>query len=112
MNAVGGLRSRVTLQAPVDVVDDNGGVSRSYASIGDVWAEILPESVVGRLVEDRFIADRMEEGVTHVIRIRWRDGVDAQMRFALGARVFVVHALLDPNERKRFIVCRCEEIKP
>ena len=112
MSAIRGLRSRLTLEAPVDAFDDNGGVSRSYAALDTLWAEISPAPVEGRLVDDRFIAGRMEQYVTHRIRLRFRAGMTAAMRFRLAARVFVIHAIEDPDEHRRFLVCRCEEIKP
>ena len=112
MSAIRGLRSRLTLEAPVDVADDNGGVSRSYVALDTLWAEISPAPIDGRLVDDRFVAERMEQYVTHHIRLRFRAGMTAAMRFRLGARVFVIHAIEDPDEHRRFLLCRCEEIKP
>ena len=112
MSAIRGLRSRLTLEAPVDVPDDNGGATRTFAAIDTFWAEISPAAVTSRWVDDRFAAGRMEQSITHHIRLRFRAGMTAAMRFRLGARVFFIHAIEDPDERRRFLLCRCEEIKP
>ena len=107
MSAISGLRSRLTLEAPVDVPDDTGGVSRSYAAAGNVWGQILPAKGI-----DRFVGERMEESITHAIRLRFQPGLTAAMRLRLGARVFLIHGVEDIDEHRRFVMCQCEEIKP
>lgn len=112
MSGVRGLRSRLTLEAPVDAADDIGGAARAYVTLDTLWAEVAPAGVAGRFIDDRFVAERMEVTVTHHIRLRWRAGMSGAMRFRLGERIFIIHAIVDPDERRRFLVCRCEEIKP
>jgi SPP1 family predicted phage head-tail adaptor len=104
---IGSLRRRVTLEAPIDVIDDAGSMTRSYAPLADLWAQVTP--VNG---ESRFEAARQESSITHIVRIRWRNGVLSEMRFALGPRRLRIHAVFDPDERKAFLICHCEEIKP
>ncbi|GAC1333148.1 MAG: hypothetical protein NVSMB26_13850 [Beijerinckiaceae bacterium] len=104
---IGAMRQRLALDAPVEASDASGALQRTWSNVGDVWGQITPASST-----DRFVADRQEEAVTHRILIRWRDGMQGEMRFRLGARTFLVHSLFDPDERKRVLICRCEEIKP
>ncbi len=40
MTGAGQLRTRLTLQAPVEAADGQGGVARSYADVGAVWARV------------------------------------------------------------------------
>lgn len=40
MIAAGQLRTRLMLQAPVESADGQGGVVRSYADVGTVWAQV------------------------------------------------------------------------
>ena len=103
--AVGAMRQRMVLLVPQDVADGIGGQTRSYVAGASIWAEIVPLSGT-----DRFIAGRMEQSVTHRILIRYRADVTGASRLALGARVFIVHAAIDPDSRRRFLDCRCEEI--
>ena len=112
MSAISGLRRRLALEMPVDVPDDTGGVSRTYALLDTLWAQVSPAPATSRLVDDRFVAGRMEQTVTHHITLRFRAGMTAAMRLRDGARVFVIHAVEDPDEHRRFLVCRCEEIRP
>jgi SPP1 family predicted phage head-tail adaptor len=102
---IGLLRSRVALEAPVETADEVGGVTRAFVAIASVWAEIVP--LYG---EHRFEADREEASITHRVLIRWLDGVSAGMRFSEGGRILMIRAVYDPDERHRFLFCRCEEI--
>lgn len=40
MIGAGRLRTRLTLQAPIETPDGQGGLVRSYADVADVWAQI------------------------------------------------------------------------
>lgn len=40
MTGAGQLRTRLMLQAPVEIADGQGGVARSYADIAPVWAQV------------------------------------------------------------------------
>jgi SPP1 family predicted phage head-tail adaptor len=105
--AIGDLRSRVTLETPIDTLDDAGSTTRSYEPLASIWGQVTPSKG-----EDRFIASRQEEAITHIVRIRWRADVVSQMRFAVGARRLVIHAAYDADGRRRVLTCHCEEIKP
>ena len=105
--AIGGLRSRLTLETPVDITDDNGGVTRSYAALAVLWGKILPAKS-----SDRFAAERMEQSISHAVRLRWRADITGAMRLRLGARIFLIHGVEDVNERHRYSLCQCEEIRP
>jgi SPP1 family predicted phage head-tail adaptor len=101
------LRHRVTLEAPVRTPDEGGTAVITWSAVADVWAAV--RSVGGR---ERVEADRLAGRITHEIRIRWRDGVDATQRFRLGARLFLIHAARDPDARRRVLLCTCEEVGP
>jgi len=103
----GRLRRRVTLEAPLDVADDMGGATRGWRLVAMLWAEI--ESLRGAT---RLAAGRLEQTITHRVMLRWRDDVTGAMRLRLGARVLLVHAARDPDERRARLVLDCEEIAP
>lgn len=107
VSPLGHLRRRVTLEAPVEVADDIGGVTRSFAAIAVLWADIRP---VGSI--ERFVATQQQEMITHRVRLRWRDGVTAAMQLRLGARLLLVRDVSDADETRRYLVCHCQEIKP
>lgn len=102
---IGTRRVRLTLEAPVEAPDALGGAAIAYQPIVTLWARI--EVRGGR---ERLAGERPEGTADTRITIRWRGGVDARMRFSLGARVFAVQAAFDPDGRRRELVCLCEEI--
>ena len=103
---IGRMRRRVTLEAPVETADDVGGVVRVFAPVAALWADIAPTGG-----ETRFVADQAQERITHKVRLRWRDGVSAAMRFRIGARVLVIRDVADESETRRFLICQCLESK-
>lgn len=102
---LGRFRSRLSLQLPVDVEDGAGGMSRTWQFVADVWGSIEPLAA-----QQRFMAQRMEQSVTHVIYLRWREDICLGWRLLFGSRTFLVHACYDPTTQKRHLVCQCEEI--
>jgi SPP1 family predicted phage head-tail adaptor len=104
---IGALRHRLTLEAPVDAPDAAGGATRTWNVVATLWAAIEP------FVSDaNFRALRPEQTTTHRITMRWRGDIDGAKRLRLGARVFAVIATADADERRRRLVCLCEEVKP
>lgn len=102
---IGALRHRVTLEAPIDTPDDAGGFSRSFTTVADLWARITP----GGARED-FVEQRAEQATSHVVTIRWRSDVTKDMRFVFRGRKLRIQSAVDPDERRRFLICQCEEI--
>ncbi|GGH13890.1 tail protein [Alsobacter metallidurans] len=101
------FRRRLTLEAPTETPDGAGGVRRTFAAVAQVWGRIDP---VGG--EDDIRAGALGQSVTHRIALRWRAGVDASRRLRLGTRLFLIRSVWDPDERRRRLVCLCEEVKP
>ncbi|MBI3275019.1 MAG: phage head closure protein [Methylocystis sp.] len=57
------------------------------------------------------VAARQEQSLTHLVRMRWRADVTSEMRLVVGSRKLLIHSVYDPDERRRLLMCRCEEIK-
>lgn len=102
--AIGEMRYRLALEAPLETPDGGGGASRTWSLLAEVWGAIRP--VTGT---ERFEADGLSGRVSHEIWIRHRTGVTPDMRLRLGARVFEIRAVIDVNERRRFLRCLAEE---
>ncbi len=100
----GQLSARLELEMPMPVSDGQGGIVPGYAIVTSLWARIEPVSAL-----DSERAGEAVFSVTHRVWIRFRSDVAAGMRFRKGARLFVVRAFFDPDERRRYLVCRCEE---
>lgn len=101
---IGDLDQRVSLERPVDTPDDIGGVTRAWAHVDDLWARVTP--VAGG---EQFAGEREETAITHRVLARWRPDVTGAMRLRLGARIFAIHAALDWDSRRRFMLLQCQE---
>jgi SPP1 family predicted phage head-tail adaptor len=104
--SIASMRLRMTIEAPNDTLDDAGALVRAYSPLATVWAQVTPLSG-----EARFVASRQEQAIDFLARIRWRSDVTGEMRMVAGTRKLLIHSVHDPDERKRFLLCRCEEIK-
>lgn len=102
--AVGELRTRAILEAPADFVDDAGALVRAWQPLASVWLKISP-----RRGAEIFVAGEQESVVTFDVVMRWRLDVASPMRFRIGARALSIRAAFDPDGRRRFLVCVCEE---
>lgn len=100
----GQMSARLDLEMRNDAGDGQGGIVPGFAPVTPLWARIEPVSVSE---EERVDAEMFM--VTHRIWIRFREDIAAGMRFRKGARSFTVRALHDPDETRRYLVCRCTE---
>jgi SPP1 family predicted phage head-tail adaptor len=101
------MHHRLALQAPLASDDGGGGVTRTWALVAEVWGAVRPVSG-----NESVEADGVGGRVSHEIWIRHRAGVVPEMRFALGARIFEIRAVIDSGERHRFLRCLVEERVP
>lgn len=65
MTGAGDLRTRLTLQTPVETPDGQGGVTRGYAALRSVWAKV-------ELVSSRESVAADGDGATLSVRITAR----------------------------------------
>jgi SPP1 family predicted phage head-tail adaptor len=98
------LRHRLVLEAPVEMPDGAGGVTRDYEITGSLWANVTP---IGMRSEVN--ADDPGATVTHRIVIRRRSDVTTRHRLRLGARFYRILALRDEDESGRFIEISAQE---
>jgi SPP1 family predicted phage head-tail adaptor len=103
--SIGALRRRVTLEAPVDTYDDLGGFKRDFAPLTQLWARIETQSD-----GQNFAEQRLEQLLRHAVTIRWRSDVSSGMRFDLRGRKLVIKGVTELDERRRLLLCQCEEI--
>lgn len=104
MTAIGALRIRLTLEAPLEEADGEGGVARSWAAVTELWAAVEPLGA-GETID----ADRATALYKYGIVVRHRDDLSAANRFRLGGRVLAIRAVRDPDERGVFLECLAEE---
>ena len=82
-----------------------GAISEAGQVAWEGWAAIWPASA-------REARENMREGltVTHTIRMYYRDGVDATMLVAYGARTFEIVSIINPDEAGFYLDLVCSEI--
>ena len=103
----GMLNARLVLERPEETPDGQGGAAVSFIAMASLWAHIEP--VAAKADE---AAGTVRVTVTHRIRLRWRGDLAGGMRLRRGVRLFAIRAFRDPDEKGRYIICDCEEIKP
>lgn len=77
------LDRRITLLAPESSRDVAGGEVKAWLEVGDVWGDWNPQP--GREIQQ---ASQFLGLAVGTLRIRWRAGVAATWRVAMGSTVF------------------------
>ena len=103
MTAAGDLNRRLTLQAPVETDDGEGGVVRAYADVCTLWAQVTP--LGGRT---DVVAGSLGAAIRYRISIRARDDVTTRHIFQDGVRSYRIIAERLSVDR-RFLEIDAEE---
>lgn len=104
---IGKLRHRLTIEEEARVADGGGGFAVTWSELSTdptVWGAVVPLS--GREVLQ---AQQLATPVTHKVTIRHRSDVTAAMRLKLGTRAFNIRAVINVDERDRWLELMCEE---
>lgn len=106
------LNRPLVLEGVVRMSDGAGGFSESWASLGTLWAEVVPGTGRDVAGEETFLA-------TVPYRITVRGAVQAapsrpkpDQRFRDGARVFVIMAVTERDPDGRYLICFAREEVP
>jgi SPP1 family predicted phage head-tail adaptor len=102
--AIGRLRHRLTLEAADRTPDGGGGASEAWATVATVWAEITPTGGT-----ESVDADALTGRISHEIVFRYRPDIAPVMRLRSAARLFEIAAVIDVDERRRWLKCLCVE---
>lgn len=100
----GNLRHKVELQKYTLAPDGMGGQIETWTTYATVWGQIKPISGI-----EGMMGMQLQAEVSHDILLRYRDDVDASHRVKYGDRLFNIRAVIDVEERKRWLDLRCEE---
>lgn len=105
--AIGQLRRRLTLEAPVALTDGVGGATQVFEAIAAFWAQL--EWLSG---SEQWRQGRPEQTDSYRVTLRWREDLDAAKRLRDGNRIFDIRAVADPDGSRRRLVCLVEEVRP
>ncbi len=103
----GWIAHRILIEQPVVTPDEAGGGSIAWSPLATVWAAIEPV----RAVVDT-AADRIGSAITHRVTIRHRSDVAAGMRIRHRGRLLAIATVVDPDERRRFLLIEAREETP
>ena len=103
MTAPGDLNRRLLLLAPVESDDGEGGVTRSYATVTTLWAQVVPASA--RADAD---AGSLGAALRTTIVIRYRSDVTTRHQFQDGAVIYRIVGVRASADR-RFLEIDAEE---
>ena len=95
---IGAMREQISIEEPTMTSDTYGGNTRAWNSIATVWANVKPVSAA-----EKFFAGKVEMDVSHKIKIRYRDDVNATQRIVYGARTFIITGVRNIDELDKFL---------
>ena len=104
---IAALRTRLTLESPTETPDAAGGVTRSWATTATAWGRIQP---LGGDDSRRGRRSRPDGQPPHHTALAHGGG----RGHAAGtrARRFSIRSVYDPQERRKALICLCDEVKP
>ncbi|MCJ2033274.1 head-tail adaptor protein [Methylobacterium sp. J-068] len=102
---IGARRRRFVLERPVEEPDGFGGVIRRFVAGPLLWGAIEP---LGAL--ERVRLGRADAVPTHRVRFTYGPAITPAMRLASGLRRFAIRTAVDPDGRRRELVCEVEEL--
>jgi SPP1 family predicted phage head-tail adaptor len=94
----GQLRHRITFQQ-LTVANDTWGHSvETWTDQFDTWASIWPLRGT-----ERMEGLKLDNEITHKVRIRYRSGIHPKMRIKFGTRYFNMSTPINPDERNIYL---------
>jgi SPP1 family predicted phage head-tail adaptor len=100
----GKLRHRITIQSKVVSRDTFGAETITWRTEKTVWASIEPISG-----KEYFLAQQVQSEVTHVIKIRYYEGLRTDWRMLFGSRIFDVKSVINFQEQNVEMILMCRE---
>ena len=103
----GRLRQKINIVSTSSAQDTTGGQSLAVTTTfaENIWASIEALSGVEKFAAHEFVSE-----VSHQVVIRYLAGVTSAMQVVFQDRQFQIHAVLNPDERKKFLILMCNEV--
>ncbi|MEP1206723.1 MAG: phage head closure protein [Rhizobiaceae bacterium] len=95
---------RLTLQSRSEAAGEDGVLETTWTNVAAVWGAFVSSDI-----QRREEAQQMVEVLQHQIVIRYRDDLASGWRFLLDDREIAILSVIDPDQTRRFLSCRCEE---
>jgi SPP1 family predicted phage head-tail adaptor len=95
MTNPGDLNRRLVLETPNESEDGAGGVTRGFAAVTTLWAQVTPAAMRGEVS-----ADSLGAALRYRIVVRLRADVTTRHRFTEGARVYRILTVRESADRR------------
>lgn len=100
------LKHRLTLQQEVRTDDGQGGYTRGWQDVADLWAEITP---LQGSRNEMLTAGQLQASMLLRVLLRYRAGVAADMRLAFGSRILNIRSVINIGEDDETLEIIAEE---
>ena len=98
------LNHRVLLKKEEQGDNDNG-LNTKFSIIAEVWAKIEPIAV-----KQNFFRMKIDQEISHIITIRYREDAKCCKKIAFNDRVFDVLGVICPDEQYDWLVFNVKEL--
>lgn len=93
----GTLRHIITIQEKTRTPDGMGGHDETWADVAG--CETVPAAIWPISSTETLDQMKLEDQITHRIRIRYRSGLTTAMRVVFGSRIFELVSMINREER-------------
>lgn len=100
----GKLRERITIQSETSTPDGGGGYTVGWNNVATVFAQVKPQRG-----KEALEAMQMRDTQLYDVVIRYRADVTPKHRISWGSRIFNIRAVMNKDERDRYLTLVCEE---
>lgn len=83
-----------------------GGEVVTWTTEDTIWASVKP---IGSTRREYLSMQQVQADVTHMVTIRFRNGLTPDKRFRYGNRILTIQNVVDMGERHETIICYCKE---
>jgi len=105
------FRWRIQIVQPTLTQDSFGGTKPDDATIfAEVWASVEAAGTLTALKgREIFSAQQKVSQASHIVTIRYLDGVKASMNVWFRNRQFQIQSVIDPDEQRKILFLLCLE---
>ena len=100
----GRLRNAITIQQSIVATGSSGASTKTWTVFATVFADI--RTPTGK---EYFGQDKFNSQVSHVVTIRWIEGVTPSMRIIWGSRTLNIEYVSEDRTNRRMLYLDCKE---
>ena len=104
---IGQLKERLVIQQQIITTDAGGGQQNTWQDLPEnavIWAALKPKKA-----EERYAFQQIGQAQTHLVKIRYRADMTANLRLRKGTRIFAILSVYDQDENGRYLYLNCQE---